>query len=401
MAAAPRDTLAKLQLDNARKAYLAGKIPAAEKALDEAAKACKVDKDCSVDVRAQIFRDRGVLQAEGKKAPKEAEESFKQALALDPKTTLPSALSTPAVIAAFDAAKAPPPPKVDPQAPPPPPPPPPPEPKPLREVATTKAQFQRGVGLIMPSPTDLPVEHGTTGPGPITAAKPPVTTAWLQQMALGYARPTFRPSVEGLEPCPSAESHAVGADFEFDRHVPGTVVGHRLRFPVMFGFPKSGADCRTLTDGPRYVGGSFTYGLDLHAPLPGVLHGLSLGGFIGPEGRVFWVKTGDVADETVSMPNLALLGGGHGRFRYGHPETGFNAYVDGSVFARTSIVEGAYTGVYRRFELKLAYKKIGLLGYLEQRLSASGGAGPFESNAEIFANTASLYDLKGIALVIN
>ena len=116
---------------------------------------------------------------------------------------------------------------------------------------------------------------------------------------------------------------------------------------------------------------------------------------------MFMIKNSVDTERKDTGLNLALLGGGHARFRYGHPETGFNAYIDAAYRVRSSLVEGEHSGSYQRFELKLAWKRVGLLGYLESRLSADGGARPFETNAAYFSRTASLADLKGISLVIN
>jgi hypothetical protein len=406
--AAPRDALAKIGLEAARKAYTSGKQAAAEKKLLETLKLCeKSTNDCSPKVKAEILRDLGIVLAEGKKEPEAAQKRFAEAIALDATTTLPSALSTPLVLKAWEAAKAPTPAASSsaPAAPPPPPPPPPPEPKPLRRVPTTNAQFQRGVGLIMESREPVKVSPGGAGPGPIVAPPPAVTNPWLKQFAFGYAKTRFVPTSRGLDLCDGLDSHVIDADMEFDRHVPGTLVGHRLRLPLKFGFGATTPDgqCGTVEKGPNVAGLAFFYGLDFHAPLPGVLHGLSAGPYIGPEARLIAIKQPTSVDAGTSDTslNLAARAGVHGRFRYGHPQTGFNAYLDGAYFRRQGLVAGTYVGVYQRFELKLAYKSVGLLGYLETRLSSGGDDKDFENLAQAIAQSASLYDIKGIALVLN
>jgi hypothetical protein len=409
-AAAPRDALAKIGIEAARKAYTSGKHAAAEKKLQETLKLCeKAAKDCSPKVKAEALRDLGIVLAEGKKEPDAAQKRFAEALALDAGTTLPSALSTPLVLKAWEAAKAPPAASSSaPAAPPPPPPPPPPEPRPLRQVPTTNAQFQRGVGLIIDSPQPVEVSGSRGGPGPIVAPRPAVTDPWLKQFAFGYARARFVPTSQGQNLCDGLDTHVIDADMEFDRHVPGMVIGHRLRLPFQIGLGRTTPDgqCGTVEKGPNLGSVAFFYGLDFHAPLPGVLHGLSVGPYIGPEFRMIVIKQpslGGGSDEGSSDTevNLAARSGLHARFRYGHPQTGFNAYLDGAYFRRQGVVSGTYVGVYQRFELKLAYKGVGLLGYLEKRLSSTGDDTVYENLAQSIAQSASVYDVKGISLVLN
>lgn len=407
--AAPRDALAKLGIEAARKAYTGGKQAAAEKKLLETLKLCeKSAKDCSPKVKAEALRDLGIVLAEGKKDTDAGQKRFAEALALDPTTTLPSALATPMVIKAWDAAKAPPAASSSaPAAPPPPPPPPPPEPKPLRHVPTTKAQFQRGVGLIIESPEPVKVAAAGAGPGPIVAPAPVVTDPWLKQVALGYAATRFVPTQRGEDLCDGLDSHVLSADMEFDRHVPGMVVGHRLRLPFQFGFGKTTPEgqCGAVEKGPNLTAIAFYYGLDFHAPLPGVLHGLSAGPYVGPEFRMIGIKqpsglSSDSGSSDLAV-NLAARLGLHGRFRIGHPQTGFNAYLDGAYFRRQGLAAGTYVGVYQRFELKLAYKGVGVLGYLEKRLHSTGDDTDYEDLAHAIAESASYYDIKGISLVLN
>lgn len=233
-----------------------------------------------------------------------------------------------------------------------------------------------------------------------------MTGAWVQQFAIGYVQLAFRPSIDGVEPCNYLHSHGLVGDFEFDRHLPGTVVGHRLRIGmgVALGAAESPEDCGGIRRGPAYWPVAFTYGLDIHAPLPGILHGLSLGPFLGPQAQIFIADklTNDKSSKaTDTAVNLAALGGAHLRFRYGRPEIGFHAYADVSYFYRQGIVEKSWTGVYRRAELKLAYKSVGLLGFWEERVDASGGESGGPNVAALLARTASLAAMRGVALTID
>jgi hypothetical protein len=101
--AAPRDTAANQKIDEAiNKYYLATEFDKAETLLKGVLEAC--EDRCSPGVKAKAWMYVGIVRGSGRQDMAGAQESFQQAIALDPKVKLDDALSTPGVRQAFAAA---------------------------------------------------------------------------------------------------------------------------------------------------------------------------------------------------------------------------------------------------------------------------------------------------------
>lgn len=103
--AAPRDSAATQKIDEAINThYLATEFDKAEALLKGTIEAC--EDRCSPAVKARAWMYVGIVRGSGKQDLAGAQESFQQALALDPKVKLDDALATPQVQQAFAKASA-------------------------------------------------------------------------------------------------------------------------------------------------------------------------------------------------------------------------------------------------------------------------------------------------------
>lgn len=406
-AAGPRDVLTKMRMEAARKQYADGKAEAAATKLEEALAAC-LPAWCSLPVRAAVLRDLGIVRAGGQRRQDDAVKLFVEALALDPKLTLPPMLATKDVQAAFDAAQA--------AASKPPasaaaasatsaapatPPPPPPEPRPISSIGTAK--WVPGVGFTEEA-TGVEPPVRAQPPTAVALEKPPALWTTRNSLYLGWAQAQLAPSVKGFQPCDPADAQGLHLAYDIDFHTPGTSVGHRLFLDSATTFGKA---LERPCGGLQKVGfqsHSFGYGFDLHPPLPGVLSGLSIGVLAMVRFDLLSTEEPNRDPTTLTYsptdkPSQLDVGGrwgAHVRWRFGRPETGFHATLDLSRMSRWSPHN---RGDYLRYQVDGGYQWIGVYLVHEARFHSAGGDPDVSSFAQLYARNTPLKSLTSAGVV--
>lgn len=410
-AAKPRDVLTKMRLEAARKEYVAGRADAAAKKLEEAQKQCEPDW-CSTAVKADVLRELAIVRVGGQQKADEGVKLFAAALALDPKLALPPTLATKDVQEAFDRAQA--------QlaakaaasasaaaaasAPPPPPPPPAPEPRPVSSVGSVKwvpnVGFAEEASGVIPAIAARPVQA-------VVLEQPTSLSSSRASLFLGPAKAELAPSVKGFQPCDPVEVSGVNLGLDWDFHTAGTLVGHRLIYDA---FVLPAAEPKRPCGGLQKVGAnsiSLGYGLDFHLPLPGLLSGLSLGGFAmfrfdtysatGPSASPTPFSNASSGDASSTI-DLGGRWGGHVRWRFGRPERGLHATLD---LARVSRWAPHQRADYLRYAGELGYKWFGVYLSVEQRFHSVGGDPDVSDFSRLYAKNNAVKSLTAAGLVFS